>query len=313
MDKDEHTPGFRFRLRFRMAKLIDSKLQETKITATGLSQLATMTSEIKNRPFNEGNWLVIQSRGYLSKKAASDSGQMLKDTLLLAGAEQKTGVDVGIDRATSSLTKFVKDNFAAKSGLLLRDDIFGLDVFEDVEAKILQGQLKILAPANLEYFLKAIQDLAPLAMFMDDRSRVSAQLINDALFSLTPETRLLILMTSIESLWDRPRRSESIVALASALSICLHTLSGSADDKEDVAKRVDDIRVQSISRMCKDKITDLLGVDRAKEFAYLYAVRSGFVHDGKGRAQLHSEGDLAQRLAFDVLIAELRNRNSVNQ
>ncbi len=257
----------------------------------------------------EDNWLIIRSRGYPSREVARENGQLLKDALLLAGAEQWAGIDVGMDRATSSVAQFIKDG-SAEDGILLRDDIFGLDVFEDVEARVLQMKMELSAPASPDDLLNSIRDLTPLAAFMDSRSRVSAQLINDALFPLTPESRLLILMTAIESLWERPKRSASIAALTDALLAHLNTMNGSADDKDDVAKRVNDIRVQSISRMCKGKITDLLGKDRAKEFENLYEARSGFAHDGKGRAMLHSEGDVAQRLAFDVLLAELRDRKN---
>jgi hypothetical protein len=152
--------------------------------------------------------------------------------------------------------------------------------------------------------------MSPLAEFMDNRSRVSAQLINDALFTLTPETRLIILMTAIESLWSRPRRSSSIAEIADALLVYLKTINGNKDDKEDVAKRIHEIRTQSIRTTCKVKIGNLLGSDRANEFEDLYKIRSGFVHEGKGRAMLRSEGDVAQRLALDVLIAELRCRQN---
>jgi hypothetical protein len=85
-----------------------------------------------------------------------------------------------------------------------------------------------------------------------------ARLINDALFPLTTETRLIILMTAVKALWESLKRKSSIVALADALLAHLDALEGDEDDKADVAKRVANIRVESISRMCRDKIAACL-------------------------------------------------------
>ena len=87
---------------------------------------------------------------------------------------------------------------------------------------------------------------------MDARSRMYARLINDVLFPLSTETRLIILMTAVEALWESLKRKSSIVALADALLAHLDALEGDEDDKADVAKRVANIRVESISRMCRD-------------------------------------------------------------
>ena len=117
-------------------------------------------------------------------------------------------------------------------------------------------------------------------------------------------------MAAIESLWESPKRKTSIVALADALLTHLSILEGDESDKADVAKRVAVIRVESIIRACHDRITALLGEERAADFGKLYNDRSRFAHHGAGRSMLQAEGDIAQRLTVDVLIAELQRRKA---
>lgn len=301
--------GFRFRLKFRAAKRIESTAQEINFEVPGLARPATLINATKDQSISDGNWLCVRSRGYPRREEAERSGKLMADTLLLAGAERWTGIDVGFDHALSGSSQNIKAKLA-EQGIVLRDDIFGLDVFEDVEVCILQSQANLTGLVDPDYFLRFMRDLATLAAFMDDRSRMSVRLINDALFPLTTEVRLIILMTAIESLWESPKRKASVVALVDALLAHLGILEGDKSDKADVAKRIADIRVESISRTCRDRITALLGEERAAEFGKLYNIRSRFAHHGAGRSMLHAESHMAQKLAFDVLVAELQRRKA---
>jgi hypothetical protein len=302
-----HQPR-RFRLRFRVAKLLASSAQELGLTNLQLSRPVSLRASTCGAPIGESNWLIASSRGYPSDAEACQNGQLLKDALLLSGAQCGIGIDVGQDRATTSFSQVIKDTSFRETGVLWRDDIFGLDVFDDVEVAVLSANLELKASADPGTFVRSFGELASLVPFMDERSRTSAQLINDALFPLTPETRLVVLMTAIESLWPSPKRSETVCALANALLLHLDSLESSETDKEDVRGRIAKIQTSSIGSLCRENISRLLGPERAKEFRQLYQARSRFAHDGKGRAVLHAEGDLAQRLALDTLLAELRSR-----
>jgi hypothetical protein len=203
---------------------------------------------------------------------------------------------VGLDRATSGASKIVKDAYLAETGRHLRDDIHGP----------VYGWGNVIASAGL--FVQALCQHMQLARFLDHRSTMSARLINDALFPLTSETRLVVLMTAIETLWPAPQKSGSISLLANALETHLLSLGGDDGDREEVRKGIERIRTKSIGANCQDRIGGLLGPDRAAEFRRLYNARSRFAHDGSGRTLLHAEGDLADRLALDTLLAELRDR-----
>ncbi len=306
---DVSATDFRFRLKFRVAKRINSRAQEIAFEAPGLARPATLTNATRDQSISDGNWLCVWSRRYPRREEAEHSGKLMADALLLAGAERWTGIDVGFGHALSGFSRDIKAKLA-EQGIVMRDDIFGLDVFKDVEVCIPQSQMNLTGLIDPDYFLRSVRDLATLAALMDDRSRMSARLINDALFPLTTEARLIILMTAIESLWESPKRKASIVALADTLLAHLGILEGDKSDKADVAKRVEGIRVESIVRACRDRIKALLGEERAAEFGTLYNVRSRFAHHGAGRSMLHAEGDMAQKLAFDVLIAELQRRKA---
>ena len=300
--------AYRFRLRFRLAKPLASSALELELPNGHVSRPVKFLSSTRNMPIDQANWLVAASGNYPSKDEAGQNGQLLKDALLISGAQCGIGVDIGRDRPTTSFSQAIKDENFKETGVLWRDDVFGLDVFEDVEFIVLSAKGELKVSANPDMFIQSTAELMSLVPFMDERSRASAQLINDGLFPLTPETRLVILITAIESLWPSPKRSEAICALTDAMSLHLESLEGSEADKEDVRRSFARIQTNSIGTLCRENISRLLGPERAREFKRLYQARSRFAHDGKGRAALHAEGDLAQRLALDTLLAELRSR-----
>jgi hypothetical protein len=54
-DSDAGTAGYRFRLRHRTAKRIDSDLQEIEIEAPGLSRPAILVSRTQNESVGKNN------------------------------------------------------------------------------------------------------------------------------------------------------------------------------------------------------------------------------------------------------------------
>lgn len=299
---------YKFRLRFRLAKPLASAAFTIDLTSDQIARPISLAAQTQGVRIDSAEWLIASSKGYPFEEEARRSGNLLKDALLLSGAQCCIGIDVGQDHATTRTAQFIKDACFQETGAQYRDDVFGLDVFEDVETRVFRASGNMTVSANPDVFFDALQESAGLALCMDERSRLSAQLINDALFPLTPETRLLVLMTAIESLWPSPKRSDSIRNLTDAILPYLDTLEGAESDKEDVRTKIIAIQTNSVGTLCRQNITRLLGLNRANEFRKLYQARSRFTHDGKGRSVLQVEGDIAQHLAFDVLLAELRSR-----
>lgn len=62
---------------------------------------------------------------------ARDFGHGLRSAIELASVSTPLGIDAGRDLATSGLARAVKDQIAKETETLARDNVHGLDVFED--------------------------------------------------------------------------------------------------------------------------------------------------------------------------------------
>jgi hypothetical protein len=121
-------PIYRARLRFRLHKKLNLSATEHQFSVAG--------REVVMKPLNgttiqESDWLVMNATGFLDEVAARDFGHRLRAALELSSVATRLGIDAGRDIATSGLGRSVKEQIAKETGALVRDNVHGLDVFED--------------------------------------------------------------------------------------------------------------------------------------------------------------------------------------
>jgi hypothetical protein len=112
-----------------------------------------------------------------------------------------------MDRPTSRFSTELKEQIEKAHCVAIRDDVHGLDVFEDIEVRIFRVDAEGIVQASLDMFIDSIRDLLPLAVHMDEKERLCCQLINDSLFPATSEATLIVVMTAIEILCGTPHRT----------------------------------------------------------------------------------------------------------
>lgn len=121
--------GFRVRFRFRIRKPLNIptkkhllRIDERDVMLSG----QTPTSGI-----SDNSWLVMNASGFETEQKANEFGGQLKAACELSSAAAKLGIDARVDRMTSGLGSIVKDYARKQYGILLRDDIHGVDIFKD--------------------------------------------------------------------------------------------------------------------------------------------------------------------------------------
>src|SRR5690606_31456493 len=87
----------------------------------------------KDEKLSESKWLVMNVRGFESESQARSFAHQLKLAVQLAAASVRLGVDCGADVPTSGLGKYFRQQLFQETGYLIRDNIHGIDVFEDDE------------------------------------------------------------------------------------------------------------------------------------------------------------------------------------
>src|SRR5690606_6816106 len=96
--------------------------------------------------------LVVNARGFENCKQARAFGAQFKNAVIVASALRQFGVDVGEDSPTGMIAQSVKDSFKAQRGVTLRDDVHGLDIFQDnemVRIITVSAEAKVSTPAQI--------------------------------------------------------------------------------------------------------------------------------------------------------------------
>jgi hypothetical protein len=73
----------------------------------------------------------MNARGFETEQEAKEFARQLRAACELSSAAARLGIDAGVDRMTSGFGSTVKDHAREQYGIQLRDDIHGVDVFQD--------------------------------------------------------------------------------------------------------------------------------------------------------------------------------------
>jgi hypothetical protein len=206
---------YAFRLRFRMNKPITSDDKKLKLSADGDTtelHLNALDGDLRST-----KWFSIRSGGYKSAEEAATAAQRFGDILLCIGVERWAGVDVGKGVATVRLFDGFRAKLEAEVGGRVRDNIHGIDVFEDGDVKFFGLHAQGTVSDGPAHFVQAFQKLQITPPSLTARQRVCLELINDSLFEGSADAQLVLRISAIEALCERTERPEGIRELITPL------------------------------------------------------------------------------------------------
>jgi hypothetical protein len=304
--------SFTVRLRFHVrTKLQIAKDSEELVIAGHGAQLFG-----DGRPIAESDRLTLYAKGFPTEAEAGDFGRKLRTTLLLTAVEMGFPVSVGEDRVTFSTSGVVKKLVLEKTGGILRDDIHGLDVYED------DGTVSVLSASGT-----AITSMAPSVIFAEIDSRMSTApslepkvatallMLADALSALEPLAKAVLAVSAVELLaqgysWDVHQNALILAAAKHA----------GADNSVQLAEEDRRAVVDAIERAYKVGVTEgirrllsRLNLDELKaDWKTVYARRSQIFH---GISPLPRSGDVdfaskALELSKQIVLAAVASSSA---
>ncbi len=292
-----------FRLNFRMVTGLDLTTQPTDLVLPMLPFLSTIATNEPRAP-GVDQWVTIRSCGHPSQEEAKAQALRLKDIILLAGATG-FGADFGTgDNVRSGLSDEIKRSIKDQFATIIRDEVHGIDIFEEGDVRHFRVTAHATVQMDLSQFSKhvaeagTLPDLTPI-------TRTGLELLNDSLFPMPDEARLLLRISAIEALCEQTERPQPVQDLINKLlgAVHSHTDSSAADAMNKV---LNEARRQSVRQACLSKIRMRLGDEAAKDFDQLYALRSQYVHEGRGRGSLSAPAAEAWQIAKALLLAEIK-------
>lgn len=291
------TVGYRVRLRVRLAKPLNTDDVSRTVVVDGRD--VVVTSQEKDQPLKQNQWIVLAARGFFTEEQAKSFGNELRAVVELAGLCARIGADVGSDKPTTMMS----EDFARSIGLIQADEriapnIHGLFVLpDDDKTRIPLVKAEGTVLADSAQFLGALAEIGPL--LPDDFSIVEhgVRSLNLAIISQEALSRMAIAISAVEALGQ----SETWTSAQKSL---LNELAARADSSGDLSEterhEVADALRRGIQRLGLRqgvmRLLNSLGLQHLrKEWDRIYQNRSGMFH-----GTLKLRNDEIGQLAFEA-------------
>jgi hypothetical protein len=120
-------PSHRVRFKFRVGMKLNLPHVEYRLVLGGRE--VVLQAEAPGADISSDECLVMNARGLRSEGDARSFAARLKAAAELSSVASKLGIDAGVDLPTSGVAERVSAHIQSSHGVLLRDDVHGIDVF----------------------------------------------------------------------------------------------------------------------------------------------------------------------------------------
>ena len=273
------TDTYRARLRFRVQKKLNLEAEKHVLAVS--DREVVLSPHLPDRPIRDSDWLVINARGFSSDAEAREFSQRLKLACEVASVSTRLGVDTGRDIATSGFGKMVKDHVLKETGVTLRDNVHGIDVFaDDPNVRFGHMDATVTVHAAPEPFLTILSSWGASIGEVSQSTRDVVLLMNFALMRPEPVAQIVFAFSAVEMLgqdedWTPTQRR----LLADLATIAREHTDGSDDERNEVASAIErGTQRLSLRQGVLRLLTSLELQDLRKDWDRQYGERSTLVH-----------------------------------
>lgn len=270
---------FRARIRFRVAMRFNVTEAEVSLVLVGYR--ATLSAEKLETAIRDSHWLVLRIYGLESEQVAHEVGGRVKLACDVASVANRLGLDSGSDAATDRAADAVKAHVLQATGVVLRDNVHGLDVYpETPESCTLASDVRVEGYMNAQPFLSMVEDLSRAPMELSRETRDVVLLLNYALMRSEPESRIVYAFSAVEMLGQNEQWSECQSELLDSLATAARNMTyATAEEREEVAQAIERGAHRLSLRQGVMRLLDRLQLAALRnEWDRLYGRRSELVH-----------------------------------
>ena len=253
----------------------------------------------KEEDFWGGEWHVITCGGFSTEKEAWEAGSRCRNALYMLGVEMRRSLDLGKDKATSSMNDKMKEsmaNVAKEQGYDVQfyNNVHGLTVHP--EAPIPQfleisgygiTSSGLVKPLFNDVFEKNYR----LDWQLNDRESLACALYSAAQTEVSVKAKFLLLVSVVESLIESEKRDKQTLEHVEYLIELTKQSELAQPAKASLLGSLKWLRNESINRMGKLLVKQHLGEKeyegkRAPQFFRdCYSIRSNLLHTGKSSVE----------------------------
>ena len=195
------TTRFRLLLQVRIGKRW--RADQTALTTTFSGQDVTIRSTKKDQPISETKWIIFETRGFPTERAARDFGERLRTTVELAALCSHLGAYGGQDETLDSLDEdsFSIKGSSAASPMSFSPETHGVLVLqEDDEPLFPSAQVALTVVADPAQFLGALGELDGQRLITEPAVTLSVWILNLALINTGRLAKIILAFSAIEAL-----------------------------------------------------------------------------------------------------------------
>lgn len=271
--------SYRARFRFRVLKRLKIDAHEIRFQIEG--QEAVLSAATDSETIDNSDWLVINARGFATEQLARDFGARLKWAIEVSSVATRQGIDGGIDRATSSVGESVRQLHFEKTGQLLRNNVHGLDVFEDdPRTRMIQFNATGSVRKDPEPFLGDLSNFMRMTGDVSQQTSDIVALLNVALMVQDPVAQIVFAFSAVEMLGQQYDWSAEQKTILNALAESAEGFeAGTEEERREIADAIRKGTHRVSLRQGVMRLLKFLELDHLRgRWDELYGQRSSLVH-----------------------------------
>jgi hypothetical protein len=256
--------------------------------------------------------LIINARGFATEEAASTFAENLRAALVVRSAARRTGIDLGEDRPTAWLANDIKAAIKRQTGISIRDDVHGGDVFfEDGKTVYHSSTVTVSVSIPAEDFVPDINGSFNWVGHIEPVLLDAARLLNVADLQAPPIVKLSLSAAAIEALTPAvPWSAEAKALLDDTIGRIENEQVLAPEEQERLIGSLQSIRDFGLSggRRVRAHLENIGQQGLSAELAPATKTRGKLLH-GKyvGREELQTAAEAARNVAqkiFEIALTE---------
>jgi len=311
------TYDFRLRFNFSESYRVNSDAKEFELLALQTGERIKLSSTVTGKAIKDDAAAAVLGGPYDSEGQARAAAERAKRALLYWAIEQRVGIDFGDGKQRSVVTNEYLAILQEQHGRPFRNDIHGIDVYEHDEnlgfvGAHAKGQVGKNPPTLIETFHREYLNSRRLT----EKQVVASEIYLSSFFDVSPRSRFITLVTTVEALLQPLVRSNEVQSLVAEFEATTRQSAIDRDTKESIFGSLQWLRCQSIGQAGRELARQLVpnelfdGQSSANFFTRCYDLRSQILHHG-GIAQesvdiLHL-ANVAETFVARLLLASLNN------
>jgi hypothetical protein len=295
---------YRMRLRVRFGNKLNTEARVIKLKYKGRRVL--LRPRQQGLTLGSDEWVVFAATRFPSLEAAAQFGHDLQRSLSVICALRGLPVDVGGDnKPTGMWSDEIKEEMFRQTGIWLRDDVHGLDVYPAfVTSQTVSLGATLTAKFVIETYIDAINQSTKQINILSEASSLSCELLNASTMSNHPVAAATLSLAAVELLAVNEKRSpkqkEWIKKIRDGLEADNSIIEA---DKIVLRKAVAGMFNAGISDRVKKMLARLGMADRDDDWDRIYKLRSALFHGVRrlSQSEIISLGSEAPTLSRQIV------------